>query len=200
MKIAVIHENAEALLADHGPLLRVLAGLGHEVNAVAPGSGPETGAGIEALGVEYAMFPLTARGFTPLGDLGSLLHLKQVLFRIRPSLILSVAAKPSVYGSLAARMAWVGEAKRVFCLLEEPGYPFDAGGFGAGLRAAVARAMLRAGFRSCDGIAFRTPEAETFFRGLGVLQPEARTVVLGEPDPERQQAALLEFLGMIPAD
>ncbi|MGE4421451.1 MAG: glycosyltransferase [Pseudodesulfovibrio sp.] len=201
MKIAVIHENAEDLLAGYGSLLAAMAAMGHAVNALAPGSGPDAAAGFEALGAEYAMYPLTPRGLTPVGDIGTLLHLKQVLYRIKPELVLSMTSKPVVYGSMAARMAWVGDKKTVFALVEGPGFAFDGGGGPKGrLLAALARPMFRAGFRSCDGICFRSAEAETFFRELGVLQPETRTVVVDESAPEDRDRAVLAFLGMIPSD
>ncbi|WP_338668868.1 glycosyltransferase [Pseudodesulfovibrio methanolicus] len=201
MKIAVIHENAEALLAGYGSLLAAMASMGHAVNALAPGSGPDAAAGFEALGVEYAMYPLAPHGLTPVGDLGTLLHLKQVLYRVKPELVLSMTSKPVVYGSLAARMAWVGEKKTVFALVEEPGFAFAGGGGLTGrLLARLAKPMFRAGFRSCDGICFRSAEAEAIFRELGLLLPEARTVVADQADFAARDRAVLAFLGMIPAD
>jgi hypothetical protein len=200
MKIAVIHENADDLLADYGSLLSAMASMDHAVNALAPGSGPETAAGFEALGAEYAMYPLSPRSLTPVGDLGTLLHLKQVLYRVRPDLVLSVTSKPVVYGSLAARMAWVGEQKKVFALVDGPGFAFGESGFKGRLLARLARPMFRAGFKSCDGICFRSAEAETFFRELGVLGPEARTGVVDLADTDARDRAVLSFLGMIPTD
>jgi hypothetical protein len=201
MKIAVIHESAEALLAEYGSLLSALAGQGHAVHGLAPGSGPDIAAAFEGLGAEYSMYPLCATGLTPVSDMGSLLHLKQVLYRVRPDLVLSVASKPVVYGSLAARMAWVGQEKKVFALVEGPGFPFAPGGGLKGrLLAALARPMFRAGFRSCDGICFRSARAEAFFRELGVLESGARTGVADQADPEERDRAVLAFLGMIPTD
>ena len=188
MKIAVIHASAGSLLQEYGSLLSAMVGLGHEVNAIAPADGPEAGAGFEALGAEYAMYPLTPRGFTPFADITPPLHLKQVLFRIPPQLILSIGSKPAVYGSLAARMAWVGEEKRVHSLVTGPGYAFTGG---SGVR-------RRAGFKSCDGVLFRSSEEESFYRAMGVLQPGARTGLLEGPDPGDRDGSILSFLGLIP--
>lgn len=201
MKIAVIHANAGELLSEYGSLLSAMAGLGHEVNAVAPAAGPEAGAGFEALGAEYAMYPLTPRGFTPFADITTLLHLKQVLFRIRPRLVLSIGSKPSVYGSLAARMAWVGEEKRVFSLPTGPGYAFTGE---AGLRRrilhSVAKSMFRAGFKSCDGILFRSAEEESFYRAMDALQAGARTGQLDGPEPGDRDGSILSFMGLLAGD
>jgi hypothetical protein len=200
MKIAVIHENAQSLLAEYGSLLSAMASMGHAVNALAPGSGPDVAAGFETLDVEYAMYPLSPTGLTPVGDLGTLLHLKQVLYRVRPDLVLSMTSKPVVYGSLAARMAWVGEEKKVFALVDGPGFAFEGGGLKGRLLTALARPMFRAGFRSCDGVCFRSDQAEAFFRDLGVLCPDARTMVADQADPEARERAVLAFLGLVPAE
>ena len=200
MKIAVIHQNAQTLLAEYGSLLAAMASMDHAVNALAPGSGPDTAAGFEALGVEYAMYPLSPHGLTPVGDLGTLLHLKQVLYRVRPDLVLSMTSKPAVYGSLAARMAWVGEKKTVFALVDGPGFAFGGSGLKGRLLAALARPMFRAGFKSCDGICFRSDQAETFFRELGVLGDDARTGIADQADRDARDQAILSFLGMIPTE
>ena len=200
MKIAVIHENAQTLLGEYGSLLSAMAAMGHAVNALAPGSGPDTAAGFEGLGVEYAMYPLSPQGLTPVSDLGTLLHLKQILYRVRPDLVLSMTSKPAVYGSLAARMAWVGEKKTVFAQVDGPGFAFGANGLKGRLLAALAKPMFRAGFKSCDGVCFRSAEAQTFFRELGVLGGDARTGIADQADPEARDQAILSFLGMIPTD
>jgi hypothetical protein len=200
MKIAVIHENADDLLAEYGSLLSAMASMGHAVNALAPGSGPEIAAGFEALGVEYAMYPLSPRGLTPVGDLGTLLHLKQILYRVRPDMVLSMTSKPVVYGSLAARMAWVGEEKKVFALVDGPGFAFQSDGPKGRLFARLAKPMYRAGFKSCDGVCFGSAGAEGFFRDLGALGPGARTGIADQADPDARDRAVLAFLGMIPTD
>ncbi|WP_319582681.1 glycosyltransferase [uncultured Pseudodesulfovibrio sp.] len=197
MKIAVIHENAQAMLTEYGSLLASMASMDHAVNALAPGSGLDTASEFESLGVEYAMYPLAPRGLTPVGDIGTLLHLKQVLYRIRPDLVLSMTSKPVVYGSLAARMAWVGERKSVFALVDGPGFAFEGSGLTGRLLARLARPMFRAGFKSCDGICFRSEQAKSFFRELGVVAPEARTGVVDQADSGERDRAILAFLGMI---
>ncbi|MDD3311659.1 glycosyltransferase family 4 protein [Pseudodesulfovibrio sp.] len=179
MKIAVIGGFAPSLLTFRGPLLRRLVGLGHEVHALAPAHLPDVSPRLEAMGVDYSMYPLARRGMNPLADIGTLLHLKQVLFRIRPDLILSYGFKPVVYGSLAARMAWVGQKKRVYGLVTGLGYAFtrDAG-LKRRLLFGLAKGMYRAGLKSCDGVIFQNPDDRAFFEQLGVLPVNGRTTVV----------------------
>ena len=180
MKIVVIGGYAPSLINFRGPLLKRLVALGHDVHALAPGHIPDISPQLETMGVDYHMFPLARRGFNPIADIGSLLHLKQVLYRIKPDLVLSYTFKPVVYGSLAARMAWVGHKKRVYAMVTGLGYAFTED---EGLRRRVlfniAKGMYRSGLRSCNGVIFQNPDDEAFFRKLDVLQPDIKTTVVG---------------------
>jgi len=180
MKIAVIGGYAPSLVNFRGPLLKRLVGLGHDVHALAPGHIPDVSPQLEAMGVEYSMFPLARRGFNPIADIGSLLHLKQVLYRIRPDLVLSYTFKPVVYGSMAARMAWVGDKKRVYAMITGLGYAFtEDKGFKRRMLFNIAKGMYRSGLKSCNGVIFQNPDDEAFFQKLDVLPPDMRTTVVG---------------------
>ncbi len=146
MKIAVIGGYAPSLINFRGPLLRRLVSLGHEVHALAPAHVPDISPQLEEMGVEYSMFPLIRRGLNPFSDIGTLLHLKQVLYRIRPDVVLSYTFKPVVYGSLAARMAWVGEKKRVYSMVTGLGYAFtESKGFKRRVLFNIAKGMYGQG-------------------------------------------------------
>jgi hypothetical protein len=202
MKIAVIHGYAPALIEERRTLLEALVGMGHDVHALAPALEPDVASKFEAMGVGYSMIPLTRRGFTPIADIGSLLHLKQVLYRIRPDMVLSTTSKAMIYGSLAARMAWVGEKKKVFAIVSGLGYAFTRdSGLKRRLLFGITKSLTQAGFKSCDGIIFRRAEDEAFFRQLNVIPDHVRTVIVEEPDavqaPEQADNAILFFMGLL---
>lgn len=180
MKIAVIGGYAPSLINFRGPLLKRMVALGHEVHALAPAHVPDVSPQLEDMGVEYSMLPLERRGLNPFADLGTLLHLKQVLYRIKPDVVLSYTFKPVVYGSMAARMAWVGHKKRVFGMITGLGYAFtEDKGLKRRILFNIAKGMYRSGLRSCDGIIFQNPDDESFFRQLGVVPDHAATTVVG---------------------
>jgi len=179
MKIAVIGGYAPSLINFRGPLLRRMVSLGHEVHALAPAHVPDISPQLEEMGVEYSMFPLIRRGLNPFSDIGTLLHLKQVLYRIRPDVVLSYTFKPVVYGSLAARMAWVGEKKRVYSMVTGLGYAFTENkGFKRRMLFNIAKGMYRAGLKSCDGVMFQNPDDLAFFQKLDVLSDHTKTTVV----------------------
>ncbi len=180
MKVVVIGGYAPSLINFRGPLLKRLVALGHEVHALAPAHVPDVSPQLEAMGVEYAMLPLSRRGMNIFADLGTLLHLKQVLQRIKPDVVLSYTFKPVVYGSLAARMAWVGHKKRVYSMVTGLGYAFtEDKGLKRRILFNVAKGMYKSGLRSCDGVIFQNPDDEAFFQKLDVIPSHAKTTVVG---------------------
>jgi glycosyltransferase involved in cell wall biosynthesis len=180
MKIVVIGGYAPSLVNFRGPLLARMAELGHQVHALAPAHVPDVAPRLEAMGVDYHMIPLNRRGLNPLADIGSLLHLKQVLVRIKPDVVLSYTFKPVVYGSLAARMAWVGSGKRVYAMITGLGYAFtEEAGLKRRILFNVAKGMYKSGINACDGVIFQNPDDENFFRRLGVVPERVRTTVVG---------------------
>ncbi|MEQ8505372.1 MAG: glycosyltransferase family 4 protein [Rhodospirillales bacterium] len=60
---------------------------------------------IRALGIKVFDTPVERAGLSPIKDLRYLAHLARVFRRFRPDLIHNVAAKPVLYGTLAARLA-----------------------------------------------------------------------------------------------
>ncbi|MUM76632.1 glycosyltransferase [Pseudodesulfovibrio sp. F-1] len=181
MRIAVIGGYAPSLINFRGPLLARMVALGHEVHGLAPAHVPDVGPQLEALGADYHRIPLSRRGMNPLADIGALLHIKQALQRIRPDMVLSYTFKPVVYGSLAARMVWVGERKRVYAMITGLGYAFteEPAGLRRRILFNVAKGMYRSGINACDGIIFQNPDDENFFQRLGVVPERVATTVVG---------------------
>ncbi|QJB55889.1 glycosyltransferase family 4 protein [Pseudodesulfovibrio sp. zrk46] len=179
MKIVVVGGYAPSLISFRGPLLKRLVSLGHEVHALAPLHTPDVGPQLEAMGVDYSVLPLNRRGLNLFADLGSLLHLKQSIHRIRPDVVLSYTFKPIVYASMAARMAWVGDKKKVFGMVTGLGYAFtEAKGLKRRIMFNIAKGMYSSGIRYCNGLIFQNPDDEAFFKKLGVVPGNVDTTVV----------------------
>lgn len=179
MKIVVIGGYAPSLINFRGPLLKRLVALGHEVHALAPHHTPDVGPQLEAMGVEYHMIPLQRRGLNPFADLGSLLHIKQIMHRLDPGLVFSYTFKPAVYGSMAARMAWVDHKKKVYALITGLGYAFtEDKGLKRRILFNIAKGMYKSGLENCDGVIFQNPDDEAFFKKLGVIPDYKNTLVV----------------------
>lgn len=179
MKTVVIGGYAPSLINFRGPLLKRLVGLGHEVHALAPHHTPDVGPQLEAMGVEYHIIPLNRRGMNPFADIGSLLHIKQVMHRLDPQLVFSYTFKPVVYGSLAAHMTWVDHEKHIYAMITGLGYAFtEDSGLKRRILFNIAKGMYRSGLEYCDGVIFQNPEDEAFFKKLGVIPDYKKTLVV----------------------
>jgi len=92
-----------AFLRHRLPMARAAQAMGLDV-AVAVQSGAHADA-IRALGIAVHDTPVRRAGISPVGDLAYLARLIGVVRRFRPDIIHNVAAKPILYGTLAARLA-----------------------------------------------------------------------------------------------
>ncbi len=91
-----------AFLRHRLPMARAALDMGFDV-AVATRVSEHTDA-IQALGFTVFHTPVERAGLSPIGDLRYLARLICTLRRFRPQLIHNVAAKPVLYGTLAARL------------------------------------------------------------------------------------------------
>ncbi len=73
------------------------------------------------LGCTTIDYSLSRAGLNPFADLAALYILRKLFSKIKPDLVLSCFVKPSIYGSIAARMAGV---PRRFAMLEGLGFVF----------------------------------------------------------------------------
>jgi glycosyltransferase involved in cell wall biosynthesis len=108
------------------------------VVATAPG---RRSAEITDAGLEHETFPLERRGLDPRRELRALLELSRIIRRVRPDLIHLVAAKPIMYGNIAAW--WTGRAP-VLSAVAGLGYLYLGDGLGRSLQRAAYEGTFRA--------------------------------------------------------
>ncbi|HBC07638.1 MAG TPA: glycosyltransferase family 1 protein, partial [Rhodospirillaceae bacterium] len=97
-----------AFLRHRLPMARAALDMGLEVAVATRVSGHADA--IRALGITVFHTPVERAGLSPIGDLRYLAALICILRRFRPQLIHNVAAKPILYGTLAARLCARGVA------------------------------------------------------------------------------------------
>lgn len=107
MRIAVIGVYARGLLAFRGDLLRTMAQAGHAVLAITPDHDQVVRDELREMGVRYDVVAMERNGLDPIGDLRATFALRRMLMDFGPDVTLCYAAKPVVFGSVAARMARV---------------------------------------------------------------------------------------------
>jgi glycosyltransferase involved in cell wall biosynthesis len=155
-------------------MLRSMVASGHKVLAVAPEEAPEVRTALREIGVAYATVPLRRASTNVLRDAATLLSLVRTFRRFRADAVLVCAAKPVVYGSMAARLA--GVSMRA-AMITGVGSAF---GGGPGYRRRAVSVLLRrlywVGLRQVHVVFFQNPDDERLFRSLGLLGDRQRIV------------------------
>jgi len=120
LKIALISQNATpGLLIFKKDLIEYLVKLGHQVFCFAIDFNDETEKQIIKLGSTPIKYSLSKTGLNPYSDLRDTWRLYRQLKAVEPDVAFSFFVKPSIYGSIAAKLA--GVSRRI-AMLEGLGY------------------------------------------------------------------------------
>lgn len=170
-RFAIISHYAPSLINFRGPLIEDILARGHEVFALGPDIDAATAEALRALGAKPVEIPLARVGLNPLADMGTLLSLYRTLYRIKPDVVLSYAAKPSIYGTLAA---WLAGIPRRFAMIEGLGYVFierpDENIVRHLLRRIVA-ILYRFALRRADRVFFLNDDDIADFSNMALVSP-----------------------------
>ena len=149
-KLAIIGNQALAMRNFRGALIAELVTAGVEVFALAPDYSDDDRRAIERLGARPVDYHIRRAEIDPVGDLRAMVQLVVLLGEIRPDLVLSFAAKPVIYGTLAA---WIARVPRRFALMEGLGHVFIDE---LGLRSGALRWVVSRLYRLALTVAART--------------------------------------------
>jgi len=174
MRIVVVGVYAKSLLTFRGELLRAMAANGHEVLALAPQDDQDVRAALQAMGVRFEVVPLNRSGMNPVQDVSTVWFLIKLFRSFRADSVLVYAAKPVVYGLIAARLAGVPLRAAMIT-----GTGSILGG-GTGLQrralATVLRTLYRAALRYAHVVFFQNPDDERSFRSSRLVRTNQRVV------------------------
>ena len=144
---------------------------------IATGPG-ERSADIRQAGFEHLVFPLDRRSLNVWREVQTLRALTTLMRDLRPSLVHLVAAKPIMYGNIAARLAG---GPPVLNAVAGLGYLYMGGGVGRrALRAAYEltfRTLVRR--RSAARVLVQNPDDAQFLLERGMVKPEQLVVITG---------------------
>lgn len=178
--ISLVGHSANSTLNFRSPLIRDLVGAGAHVRVLAPDWTPAQLAELDTLGGVGLRYPLARTGLNPLQDVRTLWHLWRHFRCTRPDVVFSYAAKPNVWGILAAALA--GVPRRV-AMVEGLGYAFTAAGQGRWVPKqrflkAVLAALYWLAFRCAHQVVVLNPDdAHDLGRWCGL--PAGKSVLLG---------------------
>ncbi|MDV3253787.1 glycosyltransferase family 4 protein [Devosia sp. BK] len=167
-KVAIVGNQAFALLNFRAPLIEALVAAGNEVVACAPRMTEEDKSRIRELGALPLEYPLTRAGINPFHDLATLIGLLRILLAHKPDVVVSYTIKPSIYGTIAAKLAGV---KHSYAMITGLGYAFTNSR--ANIRSKiiyrVARLLYKLSFLLSDGVVVQNNDDRNFIIDEGLI-------------------------------
>jgi len=177
-RIAIIGNQGFSLVNFRGPLIEDLVARGHRVVALAPEMDGDIKAALRALGAVPYEIPLSRTGMNPLADLGAIVALWRRLAQLEPDVTLGYAAKPVIYGTLAA---WVARVPHRFAMVEGLGYVFISRAHESlGKRAlrGIVTTLYRLALRRAERVFFLNDDDIADFSAMRLVRPD-RAIKLG---------------------
>ena len=177
MRVVVVGVLAESMVTFRGDMLRTMVEHGHEVVAVAPEDDPEVRATLAAMGVHYRSAPIDRTSMSPARDGRATLALARLMRGLRPDIVLTYAAKPVIYGSIAARLARVPHrAAMITGLGSALGGSTMSASRSRRTLAQVMRGLYRTALRGVETLFFQNPDDLAAFESMGLIAPGTRIV------------------------
>lgn len=160
MKICLISQNVSpGILIFRKDFIEYLVSQGHEVHAFALDYSSQTRRSVEALGAIPVDYTLNKTGLNPFKDLKDTFFLSCKLKKIAPDVVFSFFVKPSVYGTLAAKLAGV---PRRIAMLEGLGYIHTPARTGFSFKKRVLQRvhgfLCSVGYAFADKVLFLNPD------------------------------------------
>ncbi len=206
--VTIVGNQGFSMINFRGALIEDLVKRGHSVHALAPQIDDETATTLRRLGANPVEIKLARTSTNPITDLSTLLHLYQTFLQIRPDVTLAYAAKPAIYGTLAA---WLAGVRARYSMIEGLGYVFiSRQGEGISkrlLRGLVVRLFGLASSKA-NKVFFLNPDDVGEFLSLGLVQPSQALNIGGigvdleiwKPAPPVQDPITFIFVGRLLKD
>jgi len=173
-RVALVHNTARYLAWHYGGLVAELVGRGTDVVCLVPADGGA--AALRELGARVVELRLSRRGLNPLAELVTVARLHRLVRRERPDTVLNFSIKPSIYGSVAARLAGV---RRVCSMITGLGYAFMDASRGQRLLRRVVSLLYRVALARNDCVLFQNPDDRDLFVRDGLVDPARSRVIPG---------------------
>ena len=189
MRVVVVGVLSGSVVTLRGEMLRAMAAAGHEVLAMAPEEDPVVRATLASMGVSYTTVPLDRASMNPLRDLRTVIALVRAFRAFHADAVLVYAAKPVIYGSIAARLARVPLRAAMITGIGSA----LVGGRGVTRRVLVGlvRGLYALALPHDHLVFFQNPDDEALFRSLGLLGRDQRIVRINGSGVDLKHYALV---------
>jgi len=175
-RVVLLASYAPSLVNFRGPLIREILARGHEVFGLAPGLDGALAEETKKLGVTPVDVPLSNSTLNPLTSIQTSRHIRDLLRKIQPDMVLAYTIKPIVLGAPAAAAAKVP----VFvALITGLGFAFTSGREAKRLLSKFAGSILyRRAFSLSKLVIFQNRDDREEFRRLRLLPSSTPTAIV----------------------
>jgi glycosyltransferase involved in cell wall biosynthesis len=164
--VLVITGFGRSLVEMRGGLISALQEAGLDVTIAAPSDDPDAPAALAAIGVAFHPLDLDRGGINPLRELAYAVRIGRALRRLRPDIVLAIAAKPVVYTGLVARLF----PSIVVCsMISGLGYVFTGRRPRQRVLAIAAKLLYRIALRRSRVVFFQNDDDLAQFAAWGLL-------------------------------
>jgi len=176
MKVVVIAPKAYSFRQFRGELLLAMKANGHSVIAIAPDKDGQNDA--EEFGASYKYVPFRRESTNPLSDLLLIVRLRKAIKEEKPDAVFSYAAKPVIYGSIAAHFAGI---KNVYAMLAGLGtiYSIDKNSLKSKILKVITNLLYTLAFKFCNKVIFQNKDDLNELVRYGLLEKEKCNLVSG---------------------
>lgn len=158
-KIILIGTTAECVYNFRKDLIIALVAKGYEIYAFTTDNISSELDKISALGAIPIYYKFSRGGLNPLIEISNTISLYKQIKEISPYLVLSYFAKPTIFGTIAAKMARV---PKIFAMLEGLGYTFTEQPEGISMKTKIIResqiSLFKVSLPLADGVIFLNPD------------------------------------------
>lgn len=174
MKIALLGNQARAMVNFWSVLVRRMRARGYAVVCMVPAGDGAADAALRALGAEVRHYPLDRKGLNPVRDFATTGALVRLLKDEKPQMLFTFTIKPVIYGCIAARLAGV---PHVFATITGLGYTFEADSAGKKLVHWLAVLLYKLALSGVQTVFFQNSDDLALFRRKGILGTRQHTVL-----------------------
>lgn len=174
MKIALLGNQARAMVNFWSVLVRRMLAEGHKVLCIVPDGDTAANAALRALGVELRHYPLDRKGLNPVRDFATTGALVRLFKAEKPDMLFTSTIKPVIYGCIAARMAGV---PHIFATITGLGYTFEADSAGKKLVHWLAVGLYKLALHGAETVFFQNGDDLALFQRKGILKKGQQTVL-----------------------
>lgn len=172
MKIAILGNQARAMVNFWSVLVRGMRARGYDVLCLVPEGDAAANSALRTLGAEVRHYPLDRKGLNPVRDFATTGVLVRLLKAEKPDMLFTFTIKPVIYGCIAARMARV---PHVFATITGLGYTFEADSPAKKLVHLLAVGLYKLALSGVETVFFQNGDDLALFRRKKILGAQQRT-------------------------